>query len=60
MFRHISNILDTKVWRILKFSIWRISYFQFDVFLNILFMSYFFMRFIAANDKLMFMFELYR
>ena len=32
---------------------------QFDVFLNVLFMAYFFMRFIAANDKLVFMFQLY-
>ena len=33
--------------------------FQFDFLLNILFMAYFFMRFIAANDKLVFMFQLY-
>ena len=32
---------------------------QFDFFLNMLFMAYFFMRFIAANDKLIFMFHLY-
>ena len=32
---------------------------QFDFFLNMLFMAYFFMRFIAANDKLVFMFQLY-
>ena len=32
---------------------------QFDFILNVLFMSYFFMRFIAANDKLVFMFQLY-
>ena len=33
--------------------------FQFDFILNVLFMAYFFMRFIAANDKLIFMFQLY-
>ena len=33
--------------------------FQFDFLLNILFMAYFFMRFLAANDKLVFMFQLY-
>ena len=36
-----------------------ISILQFDFILNVLFMSYFFMRFIAANDKLVFMFKLY-
>ncbi len=36
-----------------------VQLFQFDVFLNVLFMAYFFMRFIAANDKLVFMFQLY-
>ena len=36
-----------------------ISILQFDFILNVLFMSYFFMRFIAANDKLVFMFQLY-
>ena len=32
---------------------------QFDFLLNVLFMAYFFMRFLAANDKLIFMFQLY-
>merc|ERR550519_2604297 len=32
---------------------------KFDITLNMLFMAYFFMRFIAANDKLAFMFSVY-
>ena len=32
---------------------------EFDFLLNVLFMAYFFMRFLAANDKLIFMFQLY-
>ena len=33
--------------------------FQFDILLNTMFLAYFFMRFLAANDKLVFMFQLY-
>lgn len=48
-----------KVWNIHPVWLALSGFLQFDFILNVLFMSYFFMRFRAANDKLVFMFQLY-